>query len=179
MRLISCIALGVAGTAIASPARAQYGALPAAGSYAYALLPDSSDNIKDAVNRTVEPMGFIKRPIARGRLNTLNPTPGRVRVSVRGDTVGVAFDNGDPIVTPLDGTTVPWENTMTHETYQARIAIAGDTVAQVIAAPDGVRRNAYLFSDSAGRLEIAVTVTSHRLPGPLTYRLLFRRDSLP
>jgi uncharacterized membrane protein len=149
--------------------------LPPAGSYDYVLAPDSSDDVRGAVNRTVEPMSFITRPIARGRLNATNPTPQHVQVSVVADTLGVAFDGGTPVVTPLGGATVPWQSSLTHETYQVHATVAGDTVSQHIAAPDGVRQNAYLFMDGGQRLKLRVTVTSHRLPGPLVYDLLFRR----
>ena len=47
--------------------------------------------------------------------------------------------------------------------------------ASAITAPDGVRQNSYLFIDGGNRLRLRVTVTSHRLPGPLVYDLLFRR----
>jgi hypothetical protein len=150
--------------------------LPPPGSYDYLLAPDSSDDVRGAVNRTVEPMSFITRPIARGRLNATNPTPQHVQVSVVADTLAVAFDGGTPVVTPLGGATVPWQSSLTHETYQVHATVEGDTVSQHIAAPDGIRQNAYLFMDSGQRLRLRVTVTSHRLPGPLVYDLLFRRS---
>jgi hypothetical protein len=93
------------------------------------------------------------------------------------DSVGVSFDDGNAVVTPYSGATVPWQNSLTHETYQAHLTIEGDTICQYITAPDGVRENAYLFADSARRLYLHVTVTSHRLPKPLEYTLAFRRDT--
>jgi putative oxidoreductase len=149
--------------------------LPPAGSYTYILAADSSDDVRGAVNRTVEPMSFITRPIARGRLNATNPTPQDVKVDILGDTLSVGFDGGTPVVTPLDGATVPWQSSLTHETYQCHATVQGDTVSQSITAPDGVRQNSYLFIDGGNRLRLRVTVTSHRLPGPLVYDLLFRR----
>src|ERR1700722_5752582 len=149
--------------------------LPPSGSYTYILAADSSDDVRSAVNRTVQPMNFIIRPIARGRLNATNPTPQDVKVAIAGDTLSVGFDGGSPVVTPMDGATVPWQSSLTHETYQAHATVVGDTVSQHIAAPDGVRQNAYIFLDSGNRLRLRVTVTSHRLPGPLVYDLLFRR----
>jgi putative oxidoreductase len=150
-------------------------ALPPEGVYTFTLAPDSSDDIKEAVNRTVHPMSFITRPIARGRLNATNPTPQQVHVNVGGDTLGVAFDDGNPVVTPLDGNTVPWQSSLTHETYQVHATMAADTVSQFIDAPDGTRENSYVFLDHGQRLKLRVTVRSHRLPGPLVYDLLFRR----
>lgn len=142
----------------------------------YTLIADSSDDIKAAVNRTVEHMSFITRPIARGRLNKTNPLPQHVRISRTDDTIAVAFDAGNPVSTPLNGNTVPWTSSLTHEHYQAHAERTGDTTAQVIVAPDGQRRNAYVFTDNGTRLVLRVTISSHRLPQPLTYTLRFKRD---
>jgi hypothetical protein len=79
-------------------------------------------------------------------------------------------------VTPLAGDTVPWSNPLTHEIDRAHVAVVGDTVKQTIAAPDGQRVNAFIWSDNASRLRLVVTVTSKQLPRPLVYQLLFRRD---
>jgi hypothetical protein len=152
-------------------------ALPTAGTFSYTLMPDSSANIKAAIDKTVAHMSFITRPIARGRLGKVNPTPQHVHVRLAADTASVAFDNGNPVVTPLDGATVPWQNPLAHETDHVHAAVAGDTLRQTIAAPDGERENALIFVDGGARLRLHVTVTSHRLPQPLVYELLFRRDS--
>jgi hypothetical protein len=163
----------------ALPASAPSTTRPTTGSFAYSLVPDSSDDIHDAINRTVGPMNFIIRPIARGRLDRTNPTTQRVHLDFWRDSVGVSFDDGNAVVTPYNGATTPWQNSLTHETYEAHMMIEGDTICQYIAAPDGVRENAYLFADSAKRLYLHVTVTSHRLPKPLEYTLAFRRDTGP
>ncbi len=142
----------------------------------YTLVPDSSDDIKAAVNQTVEHMSFITRPVARGRLNRTNPLPQKMRVNSSADTLAVAFDNGNPVVTPFNGDTVAWRSSLTNEDYKAHAEQAGDTTSQIIVAPDGVRKNSYVSSDGGARLQLLVTVTSHRLPQPLHYTLLFRRD---
>jgi hypothetical protein len=143
----------------------------------YSLIPDSSDDIKAAINQTVEHMSFITRPIARGRLNKTNPLPQHIQVTQGSDTISVAFDDGNPVVTPLDGNAVPWRSSLTREDYQAHAEHAGDATAQVIVAPDGERKNTLVFSDDGARLALEVTITSHRLPQPLHYILRFRRDS--
>ena len=153
------------------------GSIPAGGSYTYTLAPDSSDDIKAAIDVTVSPMNFIVRGIARGRLTKVNPLPHSLRLRLAADTVSVAFDNGDPVVTPSDGAVVPWYNALAKETDKAHVAIAGDTLRETISASDGDRENAITFGDGGARLHLRVTVTSHRLPKPLTYQLLFRRDS--
>jgi len=89
----------------------------------------------------------------------------------------VAFDDGNPVVTPSDGAVVPWYNALAKETDKAHVEIAADTLRQTISASDGDRENAISFGDGGARLHLRVTVTSHRLPKPLVYQLLFRRDS--
>jgi hypothetical protein len=138
-------------------------------------MPDSSESIKAAIDTTVRHMNFITRPIARSRLSKINPTPQRVRVDLEADTVSVAFDSGNPVVTPLNGQTVSWLNPLTGETNQAHATVSGDTVRQTIMAHDGERENALIFSGDGQRLRLHVTVTSHRLPRPLIYDLMFRR----
>jgi hypothetical protein len=165
-----------AGASTDTTAGAARTGIPGAGAYTYTLVPDSSANIKAAINETVSSMNFITRPIARGRLNKVNPLPHRVRVRLTADTVSVAFDDGDPVMTPLDGHVVPWNNALAKETDQAHVVVAGDTVRQTLVAGDGDRENALIFGDR-GRLGLRVTVTSHRLPKPLVYELLFRQDS--
>jgi hypothetical protein len=154
-----------------------HGALPLTGSLSYTLVPDSSGDVKAAIERTVHDMNFITRPIARGRLVKINPVPQRVRIRMVKDTVSAAFDDGNPVVTPLNGDVVPWSNPLTKETDHAHVVASGETVVQFIAAPDGTRENAFVFSADGTRLRLVVTVTSPRLPRALVYELLFRRDS--
>ena len=148
---------------------------PPKGAAQYALMPDSSESIKAAIDTTVRHMNFITRPIARSRLSKINPTPQRMRVDLEADTVSVAFDSGNPVVTPLNGQTVPWLNPLTGETNQAHATVSGDTVRQTIIAHDGERENALIFSEDGQRLRLHVTVTSHRLPRALVYDLMFRK----
>jgi hypothetical protein len=162
--------------AAAQDAPAPSSALPAPGTYQYALVPDSSESIPAAVNRTVQHMSFITRPIARGRLNKVNPLPQKVVVEVTKDTLAVAFDGGNPIATPLSGDSVQWINTLTQEKDEAHASVSGDTARQIITAHDGQRENAYVFPNNGASLQMLVTVTSHRLPQPLTYKLVFTRS---
>jgi hypothetical protein len=152
--------------------------LPAAGTYDYTLVPDSSDDVKGAVNHTVEHMGFFTRPIARRRLNRLNPIPHHMQVTITADSLSVAFDSLNAMVTPLNGAEVSWQSAITRDdVYKIHAVQQGDTLSQVISAGDGERTNAYLFDEGCGRVALHVTLASHRLPRPLEYTLVFRRDS--
>ena len=162
------------GQTVAAASAAMTQALPAAGAYSYTLDPDSSADIKAAINEAVSPMIFITRGIARSRLTKINPLPHRMRVQLGADTVRVAFDEDPPVAAPLNGTVVSWLNPLANETDQVHVAVAGDTLRQTFVADDGVRENALIFTSDGSRVLLRVTVTSHRLPRPLTYELLFR-----
>jgi hypothetical protein len=171
LALVATLSLGAQ-----APASHPDSLVPPSGSYTYTLLPDSSDDIKKAVNQTVEHMSFITRPVARGRLNKTNPTPQIVHVVVSADTFSVTLDNGNPVATPFNGDSVPYHSLITNEDYKARYDPVADTASQAIASKDGVRRNTFMFLDGGQRLRIHVTVTSPRLPGPLNYELLFAKS---
>ena len=151
--------------------------LPASGTYTYTLVPDSSDDVKAAVNRTVQHMSFLTRPTARRRLTRLNPIPEHVQLGITADSLWVTFDGLNPMVTPRDGSEVSWRCALNNDSYRIRAVQAGDTLEQVFTATDGERTNALVFDPESGRLAVHVTVTSHRLPQPLEYTLVFRRDS--
>ena len=174
LALATLVALPYAGAQ--APSSKPDSLIPPPGTYHYTLIADSSDDIKQAVNQTVEHMSFITRPVARGRLNKTNPTPQVVHIVVSTDTFSVTFDNGNPVATPLGGDSVPYHSLITNEDYKAHYDPVADTASQVIASKDGSRRNTFIFLDGGQRLRIHVTVSSPRLPGPLNYQLMFTKS---
>jgi hypothetical protein len=185
---LAILTLGAAYSAIA---HAQSGAVPKPGSstaasvlgdsgtYLYTLIPEESDDVRAAIDRAVSHMLFIIRPIARHRLARTNRVPPHLTFAVRPDTITVTFEHANPIPTPRNGTPVPWVSGVSRETYTVHIAFAGDTLHQEILASDGAREDDFVFSDSGGRIIMHVTLRADRLPTPLVYTLVFRRESVP
>jgi hypothetical protein len=151
-------------------------ALAEASLHVYELVPDGSDNIRSAIDRSVAHMNFIVRPIARHRLTKANRLAEHLTFAVQPDTVAVTFDGMNPIITPRNGDSTSWIRGETGERYQVHIAPAGDTLRQVIATDDGQRENDFVFLDDGARVELHVTLTAERLPIPLRYMLLYRRE---
>jgi hypothetical protein len=141
----------------------------------FALEPERCDNVQAAIERTIRPMNFIIRPIARHRLLRTNHPPARLTILAGPDSLTVTFEGHPPIVTPRDGTSVPWDSGVSRETYYVRSAIAGDTLHQTIIASDGHRQDDFVFLNGGQRLELHVVLTADRLPSPLDYTLEFRR----
>jgi hypothetical protein len=154
-------------------------ALSDSGTFVYDLVPEQSDNVRSAIERTIAHMSFITRPIARRRLMKANRPPPRLTFDLRTDTIAVTFDGMNPIVTPRSGEAVGWVRGHTGERYDVRIVQSGDTLRQVIATDDGKRENYFLFLDGGARVDLHVLLSADRLPRPLSYTLVFRRESPP
>ena len=145
------------------------------GTYVYELVPEVSDNIRSAIDRSVARMNFIIRPIARRRLVKANHLFSTLTFVMRADSISVMFAGMNPIVTPRDGGFAPWVRGETGEHYDVYTAQEGDTLRQVIATDDGQRENDFQFFEDGARIELHVTLTADRLPTPLRYTLIFRR----
>jgi len=152
------------------------GAIAGPGSHLYELIPDESEDIRSAIDVSVEHMNFIIRPIARRRLAKANRLAEHLEFQVRPDTLAVTFDAMNPIITPLNGDSAAWKRGGTHEWYQVRIETSGDTLRQVIKTDDGQRENDFVFLDDGARVALHVILTAERLPIPLRYTLLYRRE---
>jgi hypothetical protein len=153
--------------------------LPAAvasGSHLYELIPEESDDIRSAIDASTAHMNFIIRPIARHRLSKANRRADHLEFEAQSDTLAVTFDEMNPILTPLNGDSTPWKRGGTHEWYQVRMVPSGDTLRQIIKTDDGQRENDFVFLDDGARVALHVILTADRLPIPLQYTLLYRRE---
>lgn len=148
----------------------------AVGNHLYELVPEESDDIRSAIDISVAHMNFIIRPIARRRLVKANRLAEHVEFGVLPDTLAVTFDAMNPILTPLNGDSTRWMRTGTHEWYEVHIEPAGDTLRQVIKTDDGQRENVFVFLDDGAKVALHVTLTAERLPIPLRYTLVYRRE---
>lgn len=145
------------------------------GTTVYELLPDESDDVKAAIERSIQHMNFIIRPIARHRLTRTNHPPAHLTFANHADTLVVTFEGANPIVTPRDGSPVPWVSGVSREVYRVKATVAADTLHQTIMASDGHRIDDFVFSEAGQKVRLDVRLYADRLPAPLIYSLIFRR----
>jgi hypothetical protein len=145
------------------------------GTTVYELVPGESDDVKAAIERSISHMNFIVRPIARHRLTRTNRPPAHLTFANHRDTLIVTFEGANPIVTPHDGSAIPWVSGVSREVYRVTAVVAGDTLHQTIMASDGHRLDDFVFSGGGDRVRLDVRLYADRLPAPLTYSLTFRR----
>jgi hypothetical protein len=145
------------------------------GTIIYELVPNESDDVKAAIERSIQHMNFIVRPIARHRLTRTNHPPAHLTFANHPDTLVVTFEGANPIVTPRDGSLIPWVSGVSKEVYRVKAVVAGDTLHQTIVASDGHRVDDFIFSAGGERVRLDVRLFTERLPTPLMYSLAFRR----
>jgi hypothetical protein len=160
---------------VAAAAAVSNRAVTDTGETVYELVPAESDDVKAAIERSISHMNFIVRPIARHRLTRTNHPPGHLTFANHPDTLVVTFEGANPIVTPRNGSPIPWVSGVSKEVYRVTATVAGDTLHQVILASDGHRIDDFVFSDGGDRVRLDVRLFADRLPAPLMYSLTFRR----
>lgn len=136
----------------------------------------ASDNIQTAINTAVARMNFVTRPIARGRLRNTNQPYQRVVVDFNQQQVTLTFDQRGAITTPANGTPIKWTRE-DNEVLDVSTEWENGVLEQTFKAEDGQRVNRYSLSSDGGTMTMNVTITSPRLPQPLTYKLVYNRAS--
>jgi hypothetical protein len=156
--------------ALATPAFAATGV---AGSYAYDAA--ASDNVETAIQKAIEPMNPIVRLVAKGRLEKTNQPYKHVAIKTDGGKLSVTTDGRAPIVVG-NGASIKWTRPEDGEKLDVSMSLSGSTLTESFTSPDGKRVNVFSPSADGKKLTMAVTVTSPKLPKPLTYRLTYKRQ---
>ena len=152
------------------PAAAQKGSLNGT----YTLDEDDSDKISAVIEDAVGKLFFLTRPIARGRLKTLNPAYARVTIASSSNELSIAVDNQPVLRTPANGTSVVWVGPDGGK-VNVSMRLAGGHLVQTFKSADGGRVNDYSLSPDGRTLTMQVTETSPRLSQAIRYKQVYRR----
>ena len=142
----------------------------------YTLNRQQSDNINTKIDEAVARMNFVTRPVARGRLRKTNTAYERLVIAYTPQNVTITYDQRNPIVTPANGTPIKWRRE-DGEQFDVSTEWENGRLEQTFSAEDGRRVNVYSLSSDGRTLTMDVTITSPRLPRPLTYKLVYNRAS--
>ena len=148
----------------------------------WTLNRQQSDDINAKINTAVARMNVVVRQIARPRLRSTNTAYPQLVISTDAQAFRVDMQGRPSVSSPSNGSPVLWHR----ETGRTCPAVRGDCVrvttvwdngrlTQTFAAEDGQRVNVYTIDGNT--LTMNVTITSPRLPNPLTYRLVYNRAS--
>lgn len=143
----------------------------------YTLDAAASDDVRKAIDIAVRGMGWPKEGFARSRLEKTNLPPyQRVVIQLEPGVTGVSIttDKRAPIRTSADGTPIDWTRE-DKEKFKVSTVLKTGPLVQTFKSKDGQRVNTYSISADGKTLVLNVSVTSDKLPRPLTYRLVYKR----
>ena len=142
----------------------------------YILDVADSDNINEVIETAVGKLDFVRRDIARGRLEKLNPAYRKVAITSSPNEISVTVDNQPPLRTPAKGAPVAWSGPDGGK-VNASMQLAGRRLEQTFTSADGRRVNDYTLSRDGRMLTMQVTETSPRLSQTIKYKQVYRRVS--
>lgn len=143
---------------------------------------DMEQVIEQSLPKIKSTLGRIFKGKARDRLREVNRPYGWIRFAPEGNIVAVETDlwSGQQwrLATPRNGTVEKWRRRAPDgkvETVKVTTDTRGATMTQRFEGEDGARTNVYSLSPDGNTLTMNVTVTSGKLTGPITYKLVYRR----
>ncbi len=148
----------------------------------WTLNRQQSDNLESAINRVVSRMNVVVRQIARPRLRSTNTAYPSIAMSYDQASVRVDMAGRPSVSSPANGQPVLWQREtggacreMKGDCVRVSAEWEGGNLKHTFQAEDGRRVNVYSVSPDGKTMTMNVTVTSPRLPQPLTYKLLYNR----
>jgi hypothetical protein len=144
---------------------------------AFAFAPSDSENVDKAIETALASANFVIRTVARGRLEKTNKPYTKVAISTSGSSLSIQTDGRPPIVLPSSGAAIAWTRPEDGEKLQVSAHMVGTKLEETFAAPDGKRVNVFEPSADGKKLYMTVTVSSSKLPKPVTYRLAYKRTN--
>ncbi|HVJ95123.1 MAG TPA: hypothetical protein VM580_35340 [Labilithrix sp.] len=146
-----------------------------AGTFRYA--GDAREDVarKAAIDRAIESLFFMIRPMARSKLGSgcqifswyaFSFEPGKIRVRAPDRPDSVSPDNGAPANFVFNG-----------DKSKLTQRFVGGRLSQTYAAEEGARHNEYSLSPDGKTMTLKVTITSPKLSHPLVYSLTYKKVS--
>ena len=151
------------------------GALPDGleGHFAFGEQASERAALEQAIEATAQRLSFVVRGIARSRLRAGNRIAPWLEIRRRGEQITVQFQGRPPMTAPATGAPTSWTNE-DGAAVALQHRLDGGTLVQVLRTAEGARTNR-LSVAAGGGLQLAVEVSSSRLPAPLKYVLSYTR----
>jgi len=137
--------------------------------------PAAMQNIRKAVDKVADRMGFLIAPIAHDRLMDANQPAQQIVISMAGNEVTVQFDQDQPITGPADGSTIDWTRD-DGEKVRVTTVWQGATLQRAVAGKQATRTVRFTLDGSGQILTVQIQIVSSRLPLPVAYQLAYRRN---
>lgn len=145
---------------------------PFEGTWRYSGGAAQQQAMDQAIQRTVQGMGFIIEGMALGRLRDRNPLTPVITIHVANGQLEYTAHARRTYRTALDGTALRTQNPW-GEDISLTTRIAGNVLTRVANTSQGARTD--VIRVNGNTLTLNTTVTSPRLPRALNYTLTYQR----
>lgn len=145
-----------------------------AGQFVYAGGEPQRAQVEAAIERAIEGMFFVAKPIARGKLRDKTEIKPHIGFSFAHASITSTASGVAPATSPDDGTAISYVAAGESLKLSQKLTPSGHLV-QTFAAAEGTRTNDYVLSADGSQLTVAVTISSSKLPRPVRYVLGYRR----
>ncbi len=160
----------------ADPAAAP--AAPAAptieGKYRFVGGDKEQKGVEEAIEKVVQEMLFIKRPIARGRLKERNKVATSWTFNTAGGTIKANAEGVMAWSSPASGAPADVK-TSTGDDAKLTQKIVGNKLTQVFTTKEGKREAVFTLGADGETLTMDVVLVSEQLPIPLKYSLTYKK----
>lgn len=126
--------------------------------------------IEDGIEKAVEDMSFITRPIARKKLKKSNTPFKKISIDYSGSKVSISNDGRKPVVSKADGSKTKWKRD-DGEVFTVSQKVEENKITQVFYAKQGTKKLVYKFNDDFSKLWLSVRLDSPKLGAPLQYTM--------
>ncbi|MEB3222582.1 MAG: hypothetical protein VKS61_10935 [Candidatus Sericytochromatia bacterium] len=175
--LRSLVALALTATCLEAALVACGAPAMAAGSLAGAWVyePRDSDDVEAAINTAADKVNFVIRGLAAGRLRNTNKPYHRIEISQDQHNTTVKTDTRGAVKAPSSGAPAKWTRA-DKQVYDVVMTWRSERrLEEAFTNAEGKRVNVYELRPGGQAMDMRVTVSSPKLPVPLTYRLGYHR----
>lgn len=130
--------------------------------------------VEDAIEKVVQEMLFIKRPIARGRLKERNKVASAWVFNSAGGNIKANAEGVMAWTSPASGAPADVK-TSTGDDAKLSQKIVGNKLTQVFTTKEGKREATFTLGADGETLTMDVVLVSEQLPIPLKYSLTYKK----
>ncbi len=130
--------------------------------------------IEKGIEKSIDDMNFITRPIARGKLEDANIAFKKITFKFSGDKVSIQHDGRAIITAPADGTAIKWKRN-DGEVFKVTQKVSETKITQTFKGDDGKKTMVYKFNKDFSQMWVSVRIDSSQLPEPVRYTMKYKR----
>ncbi len=130
--------------------------------------------IEAGIEKAIDDMNFITRPIARSKLNKANIAFKSIKIKFVDGKVSIQQDSRTAVTSPIDGTKVKWTRE-DGDVFKVSQKVSETKITQIFRGESGKKTMIYKFNKDFSVMWVSVRVDSPKLPEAVIYTMKYKR----